>query len=87
MRRRSVAILTGLIVSSMAVFVFAPIVYSPIQIAGGPICFQSKNGLCPESAYESASCAVFGAGMAYDWSYHVGCPPPEIFTNLPFPVS
>lgn len=68
MRRRTVATLIALLGTAMAVFVFAPIVYSPIHVLSpcNPNVSTCNVGVEPffESAYESPSCAIFGVGVA-----------------------
>jgi len=95
MRRRTVAILIALLGAAIAVFVFVPVVYSPITVGEGAFCVQphcSTLLVSYEPAYESPSCAVFGVGTTYDnflWSvgwgvassYNVGCPPKVLVLN------
>ena len=95
MRRRTVAILIVLLVTVVAVFVFPPVVYSPITLDGGAFCVHPQCStllVSYEPAYESPSCALFGVGTSYDnflWSvgwgvassYNVGCPPKVLALN------
>ncbi|MGP8056980.1 MAG: hypothetical protein ACLP9K_05200 [Nitrososphaerales archaeon] len=87
MRRRTVAILTVLLATVIVVFVFAPVVYSPIkEVENCQTCASSISGRVLV-AYESPSCAVFGVGTSVSywtgtifgaWSYRIGCPPKSV---------
>jgi hypothetical protein len=77
MRRKGI-IIVALVCVGAVVFVFAPIIYSPIQ-RPNQLAFL---GSIP--AYESPSCAVFGFGESHwvmnsvvgegRWSYQMICP-------------
>lgn len=84
MKHRTVAVVTILLVTATAVFVFAPLVYSPIKIIyRGGDWGQRRPSIW---AYESPSCAVFGMGTELrvalgPGSYYIGCPPKEVYTK------
>jgi len=73
------ALLGICVVALVAIFVFAPIIYSPTTVYG-PIHLQT----CPRYPnWESLSCWAFGFGMYYgrtvfqpNDSYQLGCPSP-----------
>lgn len=90
MRRRTVAALIVLVGAAMAVFAFAPVIYSPLRVSH---CLPPRNGtVIACSAYffstsESPSCVVLGIGVGEDnvtagfgdWSYYIGCPPKAVY--------
>jgi len=82
MRRRYIAILMVMLALAIAVFVLAPVVYSPVEyvfpVPPGVHCLHGCTELVP--AYESPSCAVFGVGVGQIRSgpYHFGCPPKSV---------
>ena len=94
MRRRAVATLIAIVGIAIAVFAFAPVIYSPIKVyyCSYPDSNNLVNNGCEVplfSAYESPSCAVLGigTGMGNVTSAHTASPsssatsPPQ-----PFPV-
>lgn len=75
----------------MVVFVFVPLVYSPITINGSYCAANPEH--CEVAAYESPSCAVLGVGIVWGhwsvengvnavtpdrWYYSMACPPKYI---------
>jgi hypothetical protein len=86
MKSRTVAVLTILSGAAIAVFAFAPVVYSPLRVHH---CLPPGNAGCTTyffATYESLSCVVLGIGVGHDnvtagfgdWSYHAGCPPKAV---------
>lgn len=78
MKRRTVASLIVLLGVAIAVFAFAPVVYSPTWVIScsrsildlGPVTPCRITGSIP--AYEPPSCALLGIGAAYDKTTTVG---------------
>ena len=59
MRRRTAAIAAFITAAAIAIFLLAPVVYSPMQAwAGGP----ANRHKVSIAAYESPSCALLGVG-------------------------
>jgi hypothetical protein len=79
MKHRAEVAIGAVVLASVAVFLFAPVVYSPVKVRSG----TASDGIFYVSAYESPSCAIVGTGFSYEppnlvfgnLSYFYGCPP------------
>lgn len=75
MRCKTTALTISLFIVVIAIFVLAPVLYSPIP---RPDQFAFLGNI-PD--YESLSCAIFGVGYSYysinsvgGWTYELNCP-------------
>jgi hypothetical protein len=95
MKWRAFAVVVG-VATAVAVLMFAPVVYSPVEL----VYTEAPLLATHIPAYESPSCLLFGWGMTYKstgpspiivvnesrpWTYYFGCPPTVINITGPIP--